>query len=132
MFTTLSSQAGPFPTVSAFHEWFVSTALQASASRQGSAATSLCHFPSDYLGLETPVSFTHGNLHPANIVISTKTAHPRVVAVLDWSQAGWYPAYWERFKAREAAGSDGNTVLRGWEDTYLPHILDFQADGTES
>jgi len=132
MFATLSSHAGPFPTVSAFHEWFVSTAMQASASRQGSAATSLCHFPSDYFRPETPVSFTHGNLHPSNIVISTKTAHPRVVAVLDWSQAGWYPAYWERFKARKAARSGGNTVLRGWEDTYLPHILDPQGDGTES
>ena len=84
--------------------------------------------PSDSFGPEMPVMFTHGNLHPANIVISTGTAHPRVVAVLDWSQAGWYPAYWEKCKARKAARSVGSTVLTGWEDTHLPRILDPQGD----
>jgi hypothetical protein len=52
--------------------------------------------------------FTHGNLTPRNVLVRGD----RVVAVLDWSQAGYYPAYWEYAKMRSCdaeAGVDGAT-----------------------
>ncbi|KAM0816933.1 putative Kinase-like domain-containing protein [Seiridium cardinale] len=47
------------------------------------------------------LTFTHGNFTPRNIVIQPTTVDeggPQVVGVLDWSQAGYYPAYWEYVK----------------------------------
>jgi aminoglycoside/choline kinase family phosphotransferase len=46
--------------------------------------------------LRTPTVLTHGDLVPRNILIG---ADNRIVAVLDWSQAGLYPESWEFAKA---------------------------------
>lgn len=35
--------------------------------------------------------FTHGDLNPANSLISGD----RVVGIIDWGFSGWYPNYWE-------------------------------------
>ncbi|KAI1848932.1 hypothetical protein JX266_005360 [Neoarthrinium moseri] len=40
--------------------------------------------------------FTHGDLTPRNVVVDEDG---RVTGILDWSQAGYYPAYWEYAKA---------------------------------
>jgi aminoglycoside phosphotransferase (APT) family kinase protein len=40
--------------------------------------------------------FTHGNLDPTNILIDEDA---NIVSILDWSQAGFYPVYWEYVKA---------------------------------
>ncbi|KAK4139426.1 uncharacterized protein C8A04DRAFT_15890 [Dichotomopilus funicola] len=136
--------AGPFPTVAAFHDYFVSVAVALSQSRHtggshsnSSSAGPYAHeptpttrytphhlFPSDI-----PVVFTHGALHPRNIIISGGrggSGPPRVVAILGWDQAGWYPAYWELCKAR-AECARGGRLGGGWESKYLSWILD--ADG---
>ncbi|KAJ5289505.1 uncharacterized protein N7443_009758 [Penicillium atrosanguineum] len=47
---------------------------------------------------EVPVVFTHDDLVPPNILLSPGT-NPVVAAIIDWGQAGWYPAYWEYCKA---------------------------------
>ncbi|KAH7015630.1 kinase-like domain-containing protein [Ilyonectria destructans] len=39
--------------------------------------------------------FTHADLAPRNIIVR----HGRVVAIIDWAFAGWYPEYWEFTKA---------------------------------
>ncbi|KAK5654573.1 hypothetical protein OQA88_7202 [Cercophora sp. LCS_1] len=117
--STFPSPAGPFSTVSSFHEWFVHTAMQASAAQHGSRVTSSYHFqPNSFFRDDTPIVFTHGALSLQNIVISTGP-NPRIVSILDWSQAGWYPAYWEFCKARRMGGA-----IRDWEATYLPWVLD--------
>lgn len=85
------------------------------------------HFqPNSFFRDDTPVVFTHGDINPQNILISTGP-NPQVVAVLDWSQAGWYPAYWEFCKARQ--GADKGVEFGDWTGTYLPWILDDEEVG---
>ena len=37
------------------------------------------------------ILFTHGDLNPRNIIVR----EGRIVGLLDWECAGWYPEYWE-------------------------------------
>ncbi|KAL4869826.1 kinase-like domain-containing protein [Aspergillus spectabilis] len=48
---------------------------------------------------EVPVVFTHDDLVPPNILLSPGT-NPVVAAIIDWGQAGWYPAYCQLFWTR--------------------------------
>jgi thiamine kinase-like enzyme len=50
--------------------------------------------------------FTHGDLRPANIIV-TSTSPAKVVAIVDWEQAGWYPDYWEYCKAMYTTDYEG-------------------------
>jgi hypothetical protein len=116
-----------FPTVAAFHEYFVTTAMESSSTQHGNRVARSYHFqPNNFFRDDTPVVFTHGNFHPRNILISTGP-DPRVVSILDWSQAGWYPAYWEFCKARQAAAQ--GRMAGDWEGTYLSWILDDEVVG---
>jgi Ser/Thr protein kinase RdoA (MazF antagonist) len=60
---------------------------------------------------------THGDLHRENIIISS-TNPPRVLAVVDWGQTGWYPDYWEYCKALYTARIGGE-----WREQWIPKIL---------
>ncbi|KAJ4146231.1 hypothetical protein NW754_001695 [Fusarium falciforme] len=53
--------------------------------------------------------FTHADLAPRNIIVR----RGRVVAIVDWEFAGWYPEYWEFTKA-----NFNYFPGEGWED-YL-------------
>ena len=44
------------------------------------------------------IKFTHGDLHRGNIIVSS-AAPARILAIVDWAQAGWYRDYWEYCKA---------------------------------
>ncbi|KAJ5557209.1 hypothetical protein N7494_001124 [Penicillium frequentans] len=55
---------------------------------------------------EVPVVFTHDDPVPPNILSSPGT-NPVVAAIIDWGQAGWYPAYWEYCKARRVRPNPG-------------------------
>jgi hypothetical protein len=120
---------GPFPTVAAFHDYFVSMAVTISQSRQATAGGEQVRYtPHHLFPGDVPVVFTHGGLHPRNIIVSTGP-NPRVVSILGWEQAGWYPAYWELCKARwESSRHQG---LEDWEAKYLPWILDAEGVDTE-
>lgn len=54
--------------------------------------------------------FTHADLAPRNIIVR----HGRVVAIIDWAFAGWYPEYWEFTKAHFTyfRGADWEEYLR--------------------
>ncbi|KAI0677723.1 kinase-like protein [Trametes maxima] len=43
------------------------------------------------------IVFTHGDVAPRNVVVDGGS--DRVMALLDWQQAGWYPEHWEWVKA---------------------------------
>ncbi|KAL2169079.1 hypothetical protein VTG60DRAFT_6501 [Thermothelomyces hinnuleus] len=45
-----------------------------------------------------PPVFTHGDLNPSNILVRGN----RVVGIIDWEHAGWYPYYWEYTSAWQA------------------------------
>ncbi|KAK4249249.1 kinase-like domain-containing protein [Corynascus novoguineensis] len=75
----------------------------------------------------TPIIFTHSDLVPCNILV-TRGPNPRVAAIIDWAQAGWYPSYWEWCKAKwvDMASDLGmdDAAQRQWRERYLSGILD--------
>ncbi|KAK3297791.1 uncharacterized protein B0H64DRAFT_416719 [Chaetomium fimeti] len=114
--------AGPFPTVTAFHDYFVAMAVTVSRNRHAGAGDGqLRYTPHHLFPDDVPVVFTHGSLHPRNIIVSSGPK-PRVVSILGWEQAGWCPAYWELCKARAECSRRGR--LGGWESKYLSWVLD--------
>jgi thiamine kinase-like enzyme len=66
---------------------------------------------------DSEIVFTHGDLHRSNIIVSSST--PRVLALIDWEQSAWLPAYWEGCKAHWTAFYNDE-----WAVKYLPLILD--------
>jgi len=110
---TCSPTAGPFSSVSKFHDWFTS-----SYGPRRDNPNIPPHPYRYFLPDDVPIVFTHGDLHPSNIIVSFGP-NPRVVAIIDWHQSGWYPAYWEYCKARWTSW-----IGKEWESKYLPLILD--------
>ena len=108
--------AGPFPTLTAFHDCLACLSLpihSTSFSRERRPELS-------GLSDEEPIVFTHSDLHGSNIMISPpETESPRVIAVLDWHQSGWYPRHWEVLKANWTADLYGE-----WAEKYIPQFLE--------
>lgn len=74
----------------------------------------------------TPIVFTHNDLLPPNILISPGP-NPKVTAIIDWAQAGWYPAYWEYCKSRYIRVNPtyfSDAAIAEWRTKYLPLIVD--------
>ncbi|KAH9919337.1 kinase-like domain-containing protein [Fomitopsis serialis] len=69
----------------------------------------------DHLPNDVPILFTHGDLHPRNIMVSRPgdSSPPRVLAIVDWHQSGWCPAYWEYCKAAFSAD---------WKGSWFKHM----------
>ncbi|OAL55171.1 kinase-like protein [Pyrenochaeta sp. DS3sAY3a] len=111
--SSCSPTAGPFSSVPEFHDWFTST-FGPSASEQNRAP----HPYRSNLPDDATIVFTHADLHPSNIILSAGP-NPRVLAIIDWHQSGWYPDYWEYCKALWTAPIRGE-----WECKYLPMFLD--------
>ncbi|KAE8394998.1 kinase-like domain-containing protein [Aspergillus alliaceus] len=77
------------------------------------------------IGEEVPIVFTHDDFVPPNILLSPGP-NPGVAAIIDWGQAGWYPAYWEYCKARRVRldpESFNDAMQEEWRTKYLPMIL---------
>jgi aminoglycoside phosphotransferase (APT) family kinase protein len=74
---------------------------------------------------DRPIKLTHGDLHQGNIIVST-TSPPRVLAVVDWAHAGWYPDYWEYCKACYTSWYGGE-----WRNQWIPKFLDVQEEEHE-
>ncbi|KAH7319619.1 kinase-like domain-containing protein [Stachybotrys elegans] len=78
------------------------------------------------------IVFTHNDLVPPNILLS-HGPNPRVVAIIDWGQSGWYPGYWEYCKARRVKVSNelmSDELQEEWEKKYLHQIIDREDDET--
>ncbi|KAI1093218.1 kinase-like domain-containing protein [Rostrohypoxylon terebratum] len=111
--------AGPFEGVCQFHDWFTTSFKR---RRNHSDLPQEPHPYRAHLPDDVPIVFTHADLHPSNIMISHQPpTAARVVSVIDWQQAGWYPAYWEYCKSR---WSWSNTLRESWPDKYLPLVLE--------
>ncbi|KAI1339670.1 kinase-like protein [Xylariaceae sp. FL0016] len=92
---------GPYPDERAFNEGILEALSRASPSSRDTdpgssgfnrryALEQLVH---SLRGHE--IVFTHGDLHSSNIIIQDDLS----VVILDWYTAGFYPAYWEWYKA---------------------------------
>jgi hypothetical protein len=76
--------------------------------------------------------FTHNDLVSPTILL-TQGPNPRVAAVIDWAQIGWYPAYWEYCKTRRIRTNPdyfNDEVEEEWNTKYLPRIPDPVDDET--
>ncbi|KIH94876.1 hypothetical protein SPBR_03826 [Sporothrix brasiliensis 5110] len=65
--------------------------------------------------------FTHGDLNPFNIIVSGS----KIVGIIDWEFAGWYPYYWEY-----TAAWYGNMTRKAWQEV-LTEFLDACPDELE-
>jgi hypothetical protein len=71
------------------------------------------------------IFLTHGDLRSANIIV-TASSPTKVVAIVDWEQAGWYPDYWKHCKAMFTTSYDGE--WRGCIEQFLdPHSTSLEA-----
>ncbi|KAI1256733.1 hypothetical protein MGN70_001859 [Eutypa lata] len=77
------------------------------------------------------IVFTHNDLVACNILV-TKGPNPKLAAVIDWAQAGWYPGYWEYCKSRYIDVPDDKQFTEAlqeeWRQRYLPLILNQVGD----
>lgn len=104
----------PFAGVTEFHDWL--------------SSLTKCLFPDPSLVPDDPmrhlmpdnarIILSHGDLRRSNIMVSRGTPC-QVLAIIDWHQSGWYPAYWEYCKAVYTAIPDGE-----WEAEYIPRFLE--------
>ncbi|KAK2800951.1 hypothetical protein FQN50_007926 [Emmonsiellopsis sp. PD_5] len=108
------SEAGPFTTVKQFHDWFTFLPRRRMSDPH---SVPIEPFRQD-LPDDSPIKFTHGDLHRSNIVV-TRSRPYKVTSIIDWEQSGWLPAYWETRKAQYTAH-----WKEEWSKQYLPMILD--------
>ncbi|KAH7412208.1 kinase-like domain-containing protein [Phaeosphaeria sp. MPI-PUGE-AT-0046c] len=108
-----SPTAGPFESVSIFHDWYT-TAYGPTRDVQNLSP----HPYRSFLPDNVPIVFTHADLHPSNIILSSGR-NPQIIAIIDWQQSGWYPDYWEYCKARWTS-----RIGEEWESKYLSLIID--------
>ncbi|KAG7150347.1 hypothetical protein HYQ46_000714 [Verticillium longisporum] len=81
---------------------------------------------------EVPIVFSHCDLVPPNVLLS-RGPNPKVAAVIDWAQSGWYPSYWEYCKARRVdlnPKSFSRALLEEWREKYMPLFIDPVDDET--
>jgi Phosphotransferase enzyme family len=70
---------------------------------------------------EVPVFFTHADLTPTNMILSSSpSGHKSIAAIIDWHQSGWYPAYWEACKSLSNA-DPVSTWGKGLPAVFAPH-----------
>ncbi|KAF2207313.1 hypothetical protein CERZMDRAFT_115307 [Cercospora zeae-maydis SCOH1-5] len=86
---------GPFKTIQEFH-WWLRGGLQIADIRDETHREELEAMMRHQDKNWPPPTFTHGDLNPANILVS----QGRISGIIDWEFAGWYPHYWEYTSAR--------------------------------
>lgn len=80
-----SNRGGPFISEAAINEFLLSNTISTTPTiYQKMLKDLLSSVPHKML-------FTHGDLSPTNIIVKTG----RIVGIIDWEYAGWYPEYWE-------------------------------------
>ncbi|KAJ7095913.1 kinase-like domain-containing protein [Mycena belliarum] len=78
-----------------------------------------------------PLVFTHNDLVPRNIMVDHATG--KVVAIIDWEYAGWFPAHWEICMMTNWERQSIGLGWRGWIPKILPrdklaYAQDLEAD----
>lgn len=66
----------------------------------------LVEMHTEFEGRKTNTVFTHGDISPSNILVKAG----RVVGIVDWEMAGWYPDYWEYTTAINTC------YIQGWRE----------------
>ena len=77
-------EGGPFSNEAAFNDWLVDGLHEATP-------VMLREECRRRLRSDHRITFAHGDLAPHNIIVKDS----KVVALVDWEYAGWYPEYWD-------------------------------------
>ncbi|KAI8680669.1 Non-specific serine/threonine protein kinase [Fusarium sp. Ph1] len=75
----------PFATIAELHGWLVKP------PKRFKAQCMYWHQITTQLAVKSPIVFTHGDITARNILV----CDGRIVALLEWEYAGWYPEHWE-------------------------------------
>ncbi|KAF2759114.1 phosphotransferase enzyme family protein [Pseudovirgaria hyperparasitica] len=110
-----TEQCGPFLSVKAFHDWYAFLCRQAFPDKCIDVPIEPYRYD---LPDDTPIRFTHGDLHQSNIMVSSSTPY-RVITLIDWEQSGWLPEYWENCKTLWTSYSSSD-----WAREYVPLFLE--------
>ncbi|KAK3695935.1 hypothetical protein LTR37_018230 [Vermiconidia calcicola] len=101
---------GPFPDIQAFHRWLRRPAFENNGQYDPEVNELIAmHDKRDF----DELVFTHGDLSSLNILVRDD----KVVGLVDWETAGWYPAYWEFTTASQV--NFRNTFWAGYVDRFL-------------
>ncbi|KAI1124789.1 kinase-like protein [Nemania abortiva] len=107
-------EAGPFLNVSDFNNWVQLAALPMIPISKRP--------PDPYRHLlpdKCSIHFSHGDLNLENIIISNTQGSRRIIGILDWEQAGWYPEYWEYCKLIMGARYSHEWRKSGWAELIM-------------
>lgn len=96
-FFRIDYEEGPFSTIKSFNDWLFAAATRQRPGPEGILGLDHPHMYRDLIPDTGNVYFTHGDLTLGNIIVSA-TSPPKIHAIIDWEQAGWYPEYWEYCK----------------------------------
>ncbi|GBF62153.1 hypothetical protein TMEN_4686 [Trichophyton mentagrophytes] len=103
---------GPFETLEQFHDWIASLPLI-----ELSVPSDYVDPYRQYLPDDATIKFTHADIHGRNIIISQDSS-PKILALIDWEQSGWYPEYWEWCKACYTSHCDSE-----WRKKWMSKFL---------
>lgn len=99
---------GPFQTVQEFHRF-----LRGGLAREPGYDIEVDQMMERQDGPWPPPIFTHGDLTSLNILVRGD----KIVGVVDWETAGWYPSYWEYTTACQV--NPRNSYWREHIDSFL-------------
>ncbi|RMZ67681.1 kinase subdomain-containing [Pyrenophora seminiperda CCB06] len=97
-----SDYFGPFRTFQDFHKY-----LRRGMEVPPKDMPEVGEFIAQQDSIQPPPVFTHGDLSSLNVIASGD----KIIGIIDWETAGWYPAYWEYTNAWNA-----NPQNAFWQD----------------
>ncbi|KUI72311.1 hypothetical protein VM1G_07946 [Cytospora mali] len=111
LFANIQPSAGPFETVTAFHDWL--TGLKGGGWDEFRGPGMLSD---DY-----NIRLAHGDLHRSNIIIQRDSNHKwKLSGIVDWEMCSWMPEYWDYCRARWPLSPSENATFG---EVYLPYIF---------
>ncbi|KAJ6024314.1 Aminoglycoside phosphotransferase [Penicillium herquei] len=107
----ISIEGGPFESERMFNKWILEDLAPGLPGIYQ-------HFAEHALTDDHEIFFTHSDFATRNILVDhSDSGKCQVTAILDWEWSGWYPEYWEYYKAYRNL-----LPLPDWPD-YLIHIF---------
>lgn len=111
-------EGGPFPTEAAFNDWLVAETYRSTPSNVVAAFR-------EQMRDDHRIVFAHGDLGQQNIIIRDG----KVVALVDWEYAGWFPEYWDfiKFFTRGSSAKDWCEYAHViFPETYFEQLFMYQ------
>lgn len=111
LFAGIKPPAGPFATVTAFHDWLTGLKGGGWDELRGHGMLS-----DDY-----GIRLAHGDLHRSNIIVHRDSNRRwELSGIVDWETCSWVPEYWDYCRARWPLTPEENATFG---EVYLPCIF---------